>query len=219
MSDDLGVCLARERRSPAPRVRGEASAWFSITPLWTTATLAAVTAPEVRVGVAVAGRPVGGPAGVADPTGPRRRLALERLLQVPDPARRLAYDQPAAVERRDPRAVVSAILKPAKPGDQDRAGLVRPGVSHDSAHRFASSLARFAATTGESGGRFDHQTPISTMSLDPSSVRPDAVARHRTIMEDVGWSRRPRPAISSAIGTISRRSVSTETSDQGLNWR
>ena len=66
---------------PAASSSARSAAKFSMIPLWTTRQVTA--AVEVRVGVAVGGRAVGGPPGVPDADGAGQRRALgQRLLQV-----------------------------------------------------------------------------------------------------------------------------------------
>ena len=94
----------------------------------------------MRVGVAVGGPAVGGPAGVPDPggTGQRGGVGLgQRRLQVGQPARATAHRQPAVtVEDRDARGVVAAVFHPAQCVDHDLTGRAMPDVSHDSAHGY-----------------------------------------------------------------------------------
>ena len=115
------------KANPSASSSRRRAAWFSITPLWTTATAAAVAAAEVGMGVAVGGRAVGGPARVADPARARARARA----RAPPPGRRtrparFRTYEPAAVEGREPGAVVAAVLQPPQAGHQDRAGLVHP---------------------------------------------------------------------------------------------
>ena len=93
----------------------------------------------VRMGVAVRRPAVGGPAGVADSGAARQRCRVgggQRLLQVGQPACATADGQaPVAVEKRDARGVVAAVLHPPQRVDDDAAGVPRTDVADDSAHR------------------------------------------------------------------------------------
>ena len=92
----------------------------------------------VRVRVAVGGTSVGGPAGVteAGAAGQRRRVGLrERVLQVGQSAGPPSYCQLAdAVDQRDARRVVTAVLHPPQRVDDDVAGRLMPDIADDSAH-------------------------------------------------------------------------------------
>ena len=80
----------------------------------------------MRVRVAVGGPAVGGPPGVAQPGVPAQRCrvgSVQRGLQVGQPAGPPAHRQPAAaVEQRDARGVVAAVLHPAQRIDHDVRG-------------------------------------------------------------------------------------------------
>ena len=92
----------------------------------------------VRMRVAVGRATVSGPAGVAEAgaAGEAGRVGLvQRRLEVGQPTGAAADGQPAvAVEQRDARGVVAAVLHPAQRVDHDPAGVPRSDVADDSAH-------------------------------------------------------------------------------------
>src|SRR5205823_12263243 len=77
-------------------------------------------AGKVRVGVAVVGGSVGSPARVADAVTARGRPCAQVRGQVGDPAGAFAQVQVRAGQRGDAGAIVTAILQPAQPFNQDR---------------------------------------------------------------------------------------------------
>ena len=91
---------------------------------------------EVRVGVDVVGRAVGGPAGVPDAgRGGGQRLLRERLVEVRRACRRACREAiRAVVHERDAGRVVAAVLQAPQPLDHDALGLLRADVPDDSAH-------------------------------------------------------------------------------------
>ncbi len=92
---------------------------------------------EVRVGVAVVGGPVGGPAGVTHPGGGRGQLEREAgqvFFEVGQLAGALAGLQHPAGDERDARRVVPAVLQPPQPVDDDLERGLASDVSHDAAH-------------------------------------------------------------------------------------
>ena len=125
-------------------------------PLWTTTTAAG----PVRMGVALRGLAVRGPARVADADLPAHRLVAQHALQVRELAERAPHLDLALVEDRDARRVVAAVLEAAQPVDQD----VHARGGHDRrSRRFhtsatppsASANASSAGTCPPRGGRFD----------------------------------------------------------------
>ena len=109
----------------------------------------AVGGVEVRVGVFLGDRAVGGPAGVADPgarlgtLGHRHRrgtllgaaaYGLDRLAQRAEVPDRPHGVDPVALQHRDPSAVVAAVLELLEPGQQQWARLARTYVPDDSTH-------------------------------------------------------------------------------------
>ena len=78
---------------------------------------------QMRVGIPLVGRTMRRPSRVADPASARSRLAVEQFLQEPHPAGFLPHDELIPLDRRQPGAVVAAVLEPPKPGNQDRRGL------------------------------------------------------------------------------------------------
>ena len=96
-------------------------------------------AVPMRVGVAVGGTAVRGPAGVAQPglALQRRRVrAGQRVVEVRQPAGAAVHRHPAlAVEHGDARRVVASVLHPAKCLHHDIAGRTLPDVADNAAHR------------------------------------------------------------------------------------
>ena len=77
-------------------------------------------AAEVRMGVAIGGRAVRGPAGVADAGAAGRGLIAQMAGQVGDAAGPLAQVQVVAGQRGEAGAVVAAIFQAAQAFEQDR---------------------------------------------------------------------------------------------------
>ena len=98
-------------------------------------------AAQVRVGVAIGRRPVGGPPRVADSTMTAERTQSEHLFQGPDTPGTFPHVELIRIEESQPGAVITAVLQPQQAGDQDRAGLMRPGVTDDSTHASSPSYA------------------------------------------------------------------------------
>ena len=94
------------------------------------------------MGVAIRRRAVGGPPRVADSTMTVERMRIEHLFQGPDTPRAFPHVELIRIEESQPGAVITPILQPQEPGDQDRAGLMRPGVTNDSTHASSPSSAR-----------------------------------------------------------------------------
>ena len=94
-----------------------------MTPLWTTAIVAGGI--EVRVGVAVGGAAVRGPAGVADAVAARGRVRRDELAQFGEPPGLLAEVEFVARAGDHAGAVVPAVLQPPQPFEQDRRRLRR----------------------------------------------------------------------------------------------
>ena len=95
----------------------------------------AAIAAEVRMGVAVGGRAVGGPARVADADAAGRRLLLQMSGQFGDAAGPLADVQMRAGQRGHAGAVVAAIFQPPQALDKDRFRLSIAHVTDDAAHK------------------------------------------------------------------------------------
>jgi hypothetical protein len=89
---------------------------------------------EMRMGIPLGGRSVRGPAGVADPAHTRQRFVVEGPRQFGDPAGSLADMDPGVIDRRDPRAVVAAVLEPTEALQEDRDDVERAGEGDDAAH-------------------------------------------------------------------------------------
>src|SRR5262249_1316010 len=89
---------------------------------------------DMRVGVAVGGPAMGGPAGVADANAPGGGVFGEKGAQVADAAGLLAEVEPVARQGRQPGTVITPILQSAQAIHQDRLRLPRADVPDDSAH-------------------------------------------------------------------------------------
>ena len=92
-------------------------------------------ASEMRMGVRLAGFPVGGPARVPNPGSPRCGCLTQQGFEPVDSPCVLHGDQSARrADRRHPSAVIAAVFKAPQPGDKEVGRLVRADVSDDSAH-------------------------------------------------------------------------------------
>ena len=90
---------------------------------------------QVRMGVFVGGRAVGGPAGVADAEAPRQRAALQKLRQaLINLALLLLNVQGPAVDHGHSGAVVTSVFEPAQALHQDRPRLALADIAYNSAH-------------------------------------------------------------------------------------
>src|SRR5262245_17040518 len=88
----------------------------------------------MRMGIAIVSWSVSGPPRVADPAPAGQRLLLDHLFQGANPSRSFPHFEPPVLDRRQPCAVIAAILESSKTGHEDRRGLVRSRVTDDSAH-------------------------------------------------------------------------------------
>ena len=129
------------------------------------------------MGIAIGGRSVRGPARMADSALNCQGLLLEHLFQDPHPAGALPHLEPPILDRGQPRAIVAAILQPAQPRDQNRAGLMHPCVTDDSTHRLESPLHRSAGT--------------HSPGIPPSQCRPFSIGRSRTSLPVFDENRQP----------------------------
>ena len=90
---------------------------------------------ELRVGVAVGWRAVGGPARVADARGRRGQLPLDAVCQVVELARGAReVELLLVVEERDAGRVVAAVLQAPEAFEEERSGGPRAGIADDAAH-------------------------------------------------------------------------------------
>ena len=90
---------------------------------------------QVRMGVAVGGRTVGGPPGVSDAGGRRRQRAVaERFLEVGEFAGSFGRGKRAIGDDGHAGRVVAAVFQPAQPLHHDVERLLVADVSHDPAH-------------------------------------------------------------------------------------
>ena len=136
----------------------------------------AVGRVEVRVGVLLGDAPVRRPARVADAgaaaaVGVRDRArcravargaGVDRAAQRAQVADRAHRVDPAAVEHRDPGAVVAAVFELLEPREQQRASLSGSDVADDAAHasRAPESMIRWYS----SGGRAAPATRVLQLS-------------------------------------------------------
>ena len=94
---------------------------------------------EVRVGVRLRRRAVGGPAGVGDASArPLEKLRVpigaRPFIEVRDFSDSSRNVQDLAVQQGKPRRVVTAVLQLSQPADQDGCRVRFSNVSYDSAH-------------------------------------------------------------------------------------
>ncbi len=90
---------------------------------------------EVRVGIALARRPMGGPAGVSNAETADQRLAEQRLLQLSDLARATHPLKLAGVgENRHTGAVVAAIFQALEAFEQDGGDVAFSDCAYNSTH-------------------------------------------------------------------------------------
>ena len=148
----VSVWLAKT--NPCDSSSRRSDAWFSITPLWTTATLAAPPRPpRCGMGIAVGGRAVRRPSRVADPAAARRRLVLEQLLQGAHPPGALPHDRAdpgrwspgRRCRNRDTRAGEAPRPGSARPHDSrynPRSRTWLPSLHHEGLANSARSWAR-----------------------------------------------------------------------------
>ncbi len=94
VGDDLGVGLAGEGEALGLELAPEYRVVLDDAVVHHGHRGRAASAAEVRVRIAVGGRPVGRPSRVADPATPRRRLGLEQLLERAHPPRALRTTMP-----------------------------------------------------------------------------------------------------------------------------
>src|SRR6185436_4937560 len=102
-------------------------------------------AVEVRMGVCIGGPAVGRPPRVGDAQPPLRGRLDERLFEARDLSDGLTDLDLRAVQRRDPRGVVPAVLEPAEGGKEHGNRFTASDVSDDSTHD-GFDLLPYAAT-------------------------------------------------------------------------
>ena len=90
----------------------------------------------VRVGVALGGDAVGGPAGMADADGGLQRIGGQHLLKRPDLALGAAALDLAAHHAGDPGRIIAAVFQPLQAVDQPLLHRPRPDDADDPAHLF-----------------------------------------------------------------------------------
>ena len=95
----------------------------------------------VRVGVLLGRLPVGGPPGVGDPAGPGKIQIFHLAFQLHDPSDRPVEIHTVSMLYGQTGRIVSAILEPLEPLDQNGLGLVLSHITNDAAHlRYILSL-------------------------------------------------------------------------------
>ena len=142
VSDDFGVGLTVENESQRCQLAAQRGVILDHAVVDDGHGGRIATAADVRMGIAVRRRSMSRPPRMADPAGSRSALALERFLQHPDPPCPLPHQKVVPLQDRHARAVISAILEPPQPRHQDRRCLMRPGVSHNPAHRSIPSCGQ-----------------------------------------------------------------------------
>ena len=215
---DLGVGLGDAARRPSASSSARSSAKFSMIPLCTSATRP--RRPEVRVGVDVVGRAVGGPAGVPDAGRRRRQRVLgERLLEVGELAGPLVATAMRAVVRRGRCRRSRSRGTPAGAGPRSRrpAACCAPtyptiphmgresigGAAAGPRRRTPASNAAHAATAGARAATASRRRTSS--STGPPGPR--SAAAHRAAADRRGD--RPGPRASATSSTSTRCSRST----------
>src|SRR6516225_6694885 len=129
MRDDLGVGFACEREA----LRLQFAAQF-MKVLDDAVVHDRHPVAGVRMGVALAWSPVGGPAGVADPGGAGERRTREPLLEVLKLALRAQSRQATLLERRDSGGIVAPVFQPLQRVDELIGDRLAPENSDYSAH-------------------------------------------------------------------------------------
>ncbi len=115
----------------------------------------------VRMGVALGGRAVRRPAGVADAASAGERRAPKEVPQALHTSRELACLHTMAIQHRDADGVVAAVLEPGEALHQHGRRFPRTHIAHDAAHPLRSPSPGFEqrppygpeAEAGEMGHR------------------------------------------------------------------
>ena len=175
-------------------------------PLCTSATRPA--APEVRVGVDVVRRAVGGPAGVPDAGRGRRQRRRPRSPSRGWRACRPACRQAIApvVDQRDPGGVVAAVLQPPQALDHDVLRLLVTDVPHDSAHgRESIERPDRPPTAAPAAATIARMSPHGGgPNGGPDDAGREAVAVRRARPRRLGRARAARPRARSPPEEIER---------------
>src|SRR4030095_571406 len=88
---------------------------------------------------------MGGPASVAEAGRAHRRLAIQSCLELLDLAQAPPDHQPRAVQHRQPRRVIAAVLEPLQPVEYAISGVPLSDIADNSTHgvlRFPQDRAR-----------------------------------------------------------------------------
>jgi hypothetical protein len=160
--DDLGIGLALEDETLCGEFPPQHRMVFDHPVVHDRDSVTFAAAAQMGVGVAIGGRSVRGPARMADSALTCQGLLLEQLFQHPHPAGALPQLDPPIIDCGQSRAIVAAILEPAQPRHQNRAGLMHPCVTNDSTHRLEFPLHRSAGT--QSPG-IPHSLDTRTLSI------------------------------------------------------
>ena len=147
-------------------------------------------AVDVRVRVAVVGRAVGGPAGVADAGGGGRQRAVgQRALEVGQLAGALRRRQLAVGQQGDARGVVAAVLQPPQALDDHVEGRLVADVTHDAAHGcqgiHAVSAPSVASVDRPSAVRRSRPGAWSALRAAPAAADDDDLGRLRGLGEPI----------------------------------
>ena len=98
---------------------------------------------EVGMGVFIGHAAVGGPAGVADADGAPRRVLEDEAGQVRDPPHALARVDRAVMEGRHAGRVITAVLEPPQPVQQDGRRFRLADIADNAAHRRGKVADKF----------------------------------------------------------------------------
>ena len=132
VNDHLGVGARREHVARALQLLSELGVIFDDAVVHDGQRARAV---GVRMGVAIRGRAVRGPARVADADArPGHGIFQQGVLEIGDLAGAAADIEPVAVDDRQAGRVVSAVLEALEPFDQEGCRLLVTHIAHDPAH-------------------------------------------------------------------------------------
>ncbi len=140
----------------------------------------------MRMGIALGGRAMGGPARVADPGAAGERRPVQRRRQVGQLALGAAAVDVAVHQGGDAGAVIAAIFQALQRLQQHGGRRSGPDHAHDAAHQF-SFLALFAGLSGAECGRSPGLVHLHAAG-DRQRVRGHVAHDHAA-----GGGHRPRP--------------------------
>ena len=189
------MSVSESSSCPAASSSARSSAKFSMMPLCTSATRP--VAAEVRVGVDVVRRAVGGPAGVPDAGRRRRqRVVRDRLLEVGELAGPLVARRSCpSVDQRDPGGVVAAVLQAPQPLDDDvlRLLLARRSPRFRTWARVYRAAHPAARTASVGCNNRPHVSPRRVPQRRTRGRRPRVLAVRRARPRRLGRARARRP--------------------------